>query len=67
MASHGDESVFLSLTSAISLAFILLGSYRLWALRHEKIKVEPNWLVVTKSVCASSSRATRSSLLLLQR
>lgn len=62
MASHSDESLFLSLTSATSLAFILLGSYRLWALRHDKIKVEPNWLVVLKPVCASpsSSRATRS-------
>ncbi|KAK1251558.1 hypothetical protein MKX07_007037 [Trichoderma sp. CBMAI-0711] len=52
MASHGDESLLLSLASATSLAFILLGSYRLWALRHEKIKVEPNWLVVIKPLVA---------------
>ncbi|KAL7813269.1 P-loop containing nucleoside triphosphate hydrolase protein [Trichoderma aethiopicum] len=52
MASHSDESLFLSLSSATSLAFILLGSYRLWALRHDKIKVEPNWLVVLKPLVA---------------
>ncbi|PTB62314.1 hypothetical protein BBK36DRAFT_1172514 [Trichoderma citrinoviride] len=52
MASHGEESLFLALTTATSLAFILLGSYRLWILRHEKTKVEPNWLAVLKPVAA---------------
>lgn len=61
MASDGEKALFLSLTSATSLAFLLLGSYRLWALRHEKIKVEPNWLAVVKPVCAPfPSHATRS-------
>ncbi|TFB06902.1 Metal resistance protein YCF1 [Trichoderma ghanense] len=52
MASDGEKALFLSLTSATSLAFLLLGSYRLWALRHEKIKVEPNWLAVVKPLVA---------------
>ncbi|KAL6870410.1 P-loop containing nucleoside triphosphate hydrolase protein [Trichoderma novae-zelandiae] len=52
MASHGETLLFLSLTVATSLAFILAGSYRLWALRHEKIKVEPNWLAVLKPLVA---------------
>jgi hypothetical protein len=50
MASHVDIAFFLSLTLATSLAFIVLGSYRLWTLRHESVKVKPNWLAVIKPV-----------------
>nr|WNZ75576.1 hypothetical protein [Trichoderma harzianum] len=48
MAFHVDISFFLSLTLATSLAFIALGTYRLWALRHEPVKVKANWLAVIK-------------------
>lgn len=50
MASHVDISFLFSLTLATSLAFIALGSYRLWVLRHESVKVKPNWLAVIKPV-----------------
>ncbi|KAK4073997.1 hypothetical protein Trihar35433_3471 [Trichoderma harzianum] len=52
MASHVDISFFFSLTLATSLAFIALGSYRLWALRHESVKVKANWLAVIKPLVA---------------
>ncbi|KAK4069703.1 uncharacterized protein Triagg1_6833 [Trichoderma aggressivum f. europaeum] len=52
MASRVDISFFFSLVLATSLAFIALGSYRLWALRHESVKVKPNWLAVIKPLVA---------------
>ncbi|KAL5094611.1 hypothetical protein Trisim1_005344 [Trichoderma cf. simile WF8] len=54
MASHVDIAFFLSLTLATSLAFIALGSYRLWALHHESVKVKANWLAVIKPLVAST-------------
>ncbi|KAL7951361.1 P-loop containing nucleoside triphosphate hydrolase protein [Trichoderma barbatum] len=48
------STFFLLLTSFTSLVFIVLGSYQLWALRHESVKVEPNWLAVIKPLVALS-------------
>lgn len=47
---------FYSLTLATSLALIAFGIRRLWALRYESVKVEPNWLGVIKPVCILSTR-----------
>lgn len=57
MASHVDIAFFLSLTLATSLAFIALSSYRLWALRHESVKVKANWFAVIKPVGSTRCRA----------
>lgn len=48
--------LFYSLTLATSLAFIAFGFYRLWALRYEPVKTEPNWLGVIKPVRIPSTR-----------
>lgn len=45
-----------SLTLVTSLAFIVFGFHRLWALRYELVKVEPNWLGVIKPVRILSTR-----------
>ncbi|KAL7898266.1 multidrug resistance-associated protein [Trichoderma sp. SZMC 28014] len=45
---------FYLITLGTSLAFIAFGVRRLWALRCESVKVEPNWLGVIKPVVASA-------------
>lgn len=47
---------FYLITLGTSLAFIAFGVRRLWALRCESVKVEPNWLGVIKPVRIFSTR-----------
>lgn len=52
---------FYALNSGTSLAFIAFGLRRLWTLRYEPVKVEPNWLGVIKPVCILSARRVSPS------
>jgi hypothetical protein len=45
-----NAAFFYSLILGTSAAFIALGFRRLWVLRKEPVKVEPNWLGVIKPV-----------------